>query len=228
MLERGGAAAFLGGADAFLNDGTPERREAIDRVLARIRERGAARAADFERTDGRRGAWWDWKPEKLALEHLFNAGVLMIARREGFQRVYDLRERVLPEWDDARTPPTEEVCRALLLQAVRALGVASPRWALAYLPIAVPRGGRGLPSDQMVLRGRTGRQIAAALLEELAGKGEVLRVEVQGWQEPAYVHRDHRALAEQAASGALRATRTTLLSPFDPVTCDRNRAHELF
>jgi uncharacterized protein len=221
MLERGGA-------DPFLNDGSPERREAVARVLAQIRERGPARSADFERTDGRRGVWWDWKPEKLALEHLFNAGVLMIARREGFQRVYDLRERVLPDWDDARAPPTEEVCRSLLLQAVRALGVAPARWALAYLPIAVPRGGRGMPSDQMTMRGRTARRDAGALLEEAAGDGEVIRVAVEGWDEPAYLHRDHRELAEQAASGALRAERTTLLSPFDPVTCDRGRARELF
>jgi uncharacterized protein YcaQ len=221
MLERGGA-------DPFLTDGDPERREAIDHVLARIREQGAARAADFERADGRRGAWWDWKPEKLALEHLFNAGVLMIARREGFQRVYDLRERVLPAWDDARTPSSGEVGRALLLQAVRALGVASARWALAYLPIAVPKGGRGLPSEQMTMRGRTGQRAASMLLEELAGEGELLRAEVEGWEETAYVHREHQELAKQAATGALRAVRTTLLSPFDPVTCDRNRARELF
>jgi uncharacterized protein len=221
MLERGGA-------DPFLNGGSPERREAIGRVLAQIRERGPVRAADFERTDGRRGVWWDWKPEKQALEHLFNAGVLMIARRERFQRVYDLRERVLPDWDDARTPPTEEVCRALLLQAVRALGVAPARLALAYLPIAMPRGGRGLPSDPITMRGRTAQRAAGTLLEELAGEGEVIRVEVEGWNEPAYLHREHRELADQAASGALQAARTTLLSPFDPVTCDRNRARELF
>src|SRR5438445_4383975 len=81
MLERGG--------DWFWNEGSPENREAMDRVLARVREHGAVRSADFTRTDGKPGGWWDWKPEKRALEHLFNAGVLMIARRERFQRIYD-------------------------------------------------------------------------------------------------------------------------------------------
>jgi uncharacterized protein YcaQ len=78
------------------------------------------------------------------------------------------------------------------------------------------------------MRGRTARRDASALLEEAAGEGEVIRAAVEGWDEVAYIHREHCELAEQAASGALQAERTTLLSPFDPVTCDRGRARELF
>src|SRR6185503_12456993 len=70
--------------------------ETAERVLDRIRRAGAVRAAEFERKDGRAGEWWDRKPEKTALEELYNCGIAMIARREGFQRVYDLQERVLP------------------------------------------------------------------------------------------------------------------------------------
>jgi uncharacterized protein YcaQ len=75
-------------------------RAEIERLLEYIRERGPVRSIDFERRDGKAGGWWEWKTEKRALETLFTAGELMIARRQNFQRVYDLRERVLPSWDD--------------------------------------------------------------------------------------------------------------------------------
>jgi uncharacterized protein YcaQ len=183
--------------------------EAVNRVLQRIREAGAVRAAEFERTDGRAGVWWDWKPEKLALEELYSAGILMIARRERFQRVYDLRERVLPEWDDDRTPSEEETQRALALKAVRALGVALARWVPDYF--------------------RTSKRDIVPLLEELADRGSLVRVTVEGWENlPAYIHRDNLGLAERAASGALQPTITTLLSPFDPLVWDRARAQALF
>ncbi|HZP83596.1 MAG TPA: crosslink repair DNA glycosylase YcaQ family protein [Chthonomonadaceae bacterium] len=185
----------------------------IERVLARIREQGAARSADFQCADKRAGSWWDWKPEKIALERLFYAGALMIARREGFQRVYDLHERVLPDWDDTHTLTREEGKRALALKAVRALGLARPRW------LASPTGyfGNYLRSPEI-----------RPLLEEAARTGELLAVSVEGWREHAYVHRDNRALLEQAVEGALESTVTTLLSPFDPVVSDRARAQELF
>src|SRR5262249_29211113 len=79
--------------DGGLNGGSPEQREVIARVLERIRAGGAVRAIEFTREGEKGKGWWNWKPEKLALEQLFNAGVVMIARRDGFQRVYDLRER---------------------------------------------------------------------------------------------------------------------------------------
>ncbi|MFN7133587.1 MAG: winged helix-turn-helix domain-containing protein, partial [Myxococcales bacterium] len=105
-----------------------KRRDEVEALLGRIRAEGPVRSSDFTRTDGKSGGWWEWKPEKRMLESLFTAGELMIARRERFQRVYDLRERVLPDWSDAALPPREEAERTLALKAVRALGVTSARW----------------------------------------------------------------------------------------------------
>ncbi len=185
-----------------------EKRDEVERLLGAIRERGPVRSADFERTDGKPGGWWEWKPEKRMLESLFTAGELMIARRENFQRVYDLREQVLPGWDDARLPPREEVDRALVLDSVRALGVARGRWVADYF--RMPK--RGTP------------QVAARLADE----GALLRVEVEGWSEPAYLHPDHRETAERAAAGEIRPRLTTVLSPFDPLVWDRTRGSDLF
>ena len=186
--------------------------EEIERVMARVREKGPVRSAEFARTDGKAGGWWEWKPEKRALEHLFAAGELMISRRENFHRVYDLRERVLanalPGWEDALTPTEQEVRRAFALKAVRALGVALARWVPDYF--------------------RTPKKGVAGLLDELAEEGALLPARIEGWDDPAYVHPDNAGAAETILSGGLRPSLTTLLSPFDPVVWDRARALELF
>ena len=101
-----------------------EQGDAVASVLEHIRANGAARSADFERTDGQAGGWWSWKPEKRSLEVLFTSGVLMIAKRHNFQRYYDLAERVLPGWHDSQLLPEEQVRRQLLLASVKALGLA--------------------------------------------------------------------------------------------------------
>ena len=184
--------------------------DALEHVLGRIREQGPVRSAEFARTDGRAGGWWEWKPEKRALEHLFAAGELMISRRENFHRVYDLRERVLanalPNWEDALAPNEQEVRRALALKAVRSLGVAVARWVPDYF--------------------RMPKKDVAGLLEELADEGSLLRAGIE--DEPAYVYPDNAGLAENVLSGGSQSAVTTLLSPFDPVVWDRARALELF
>lgn len=182
--------------------------EVVERVLDHIHTHGATRSADFARTDGQKGGWWNWKAEKRALEYLHTTGVLMIAARQGFQRLYDLRERILPTWDDADTPDMSIVRRTLARNAVQALGVAPARWVPDYF--RMPRAG------------------ISVLLDELAQAGELLTVAVDGWAEPAYVHPDNYTLVEAAAASDLQATYTTLLSPFDPVVWDRERARELF
>lgn len=190
-----------------------EHPEEIQRVMERVRERGSVRSVEFERTDGKAGGWWEWKPEKWALEYLFAAGELMITRRDpNFHRVYELRERVLehalPNWTDALAPTPEEVRRTFALEAVRALGIVVARWVPDYF--------------------RTPKKGVAALLGELAEEGEILRARINGLDEPAYVHPDNAKMAERILSGGPRPSRTTLLSPFDPVVWDRTRALELF
>jgi uncharacterized protein len=178
----------------------------VERVLEHIREHGPARSADFARSDGQAGGWWQWKPEKRALEVLFTAGVLMIARRHNFHRIYDLAERVLPGWDDARMPSMADTRRAFALQAVKALGVARAAWVPDYHRTKPPHPD----------------------LHALADEGLLLRVRVDGWKDAAFVHPDHGALLDRAAQGRLAAGATSVLSPFDPIVWDRRRALELF
>jgi len=101
-------------------------------VRARIAAEGPLRVADFEHDGTARGTWWDWKPAKRALEYLYNRGELMIANRVNFHRVYDLRERVLPEWVDRSEPTIEETYRHLVERSIRMLGLADPGHAADY------------------------------------------------------------------------------------------------
>ena len=183
-----------------------ERAGEVAALLAHIRSRGPVRSSDFERSDGKAGGWWEWKPEKRSLEVLFTSGALMIARRHNFQRVYDLAERVLPGWDDARMPPLAEVRRTFALRTVRALGLARAAWIPDYH--------------------RTRRPHVDP--EALAEEGLLLRARVEDWKDPVYIHPEHAELARQASEGRLAPTLTTILSPFDPVVWDRRRALELF
>src|SRR5688500_3013468 len=95
-----------------------EHPEAMERVRTHLQENGAVRSAEFENTSHVAGGWWNWKEEKDALEAMLLTGEVMIARRQNFQRVYELRERLLPGWEDAALPSSEELHRTLALRSV--------------------------------------------------------------------------------------------------------------
>jgi uncharacterized protein len=185
----------------------------MDALLERVRASGAVRASDFERADRGASGWWEWKPEKRWLEAWFASGELMVTRRERFQRVYDLAERVLakldPSFDHAvLTESTTALRKRFILDSVRALGITQARWIADYFRLKPAVDDRELVS--------------------LLASGELLGVQVAGWKSAAYVHPDHAQWLEMARVGRLRATRTVLLSPFDPLIWDRARLREMF
>ena len=83
-------------------------------ILRRIESEGALRARDFVDPEHRSDGWWEWKPAKQALEQLFMQGEIMVSRRDGFQKVYDLPERVLPDWIDTSLPSPDEYAAYLV------------------------------------------------------------------------------------------------------------------
>jgi uncharacterized protein YcaQ len=192
------------------------QRAPMRALLRNIARSGPVRAADFARAAGAAGpksGWWEWKPEKRWLEAWFALGELMITRREGFQRVYDLSAKVLAQLD----PPLDQAVAALdpaavrerfVLDSVRALGVTRAGWIADYY--------------------RLRPAVTDAELAPLLASGQLLQVAVHGWKSAAYVHRDHAPLLELAQRGRLRATHTALLSPCAPVVWDRARADERF
>jgi uncharacterized protein YcaQ len=186
-----------------------KQRAELDKLLAHIRENGPVKTSDFERTEGKASPWWGWKDEKRWLEALFATGELMVARREKFQRVYDLAERVAPQLGESGDALTAGQVQQLFIEkSVAALGITQARWVHDYY--------------------RSKPRLKDADLDALVEQGALLRVPVEGWQAPAYVHASQAPLLKKALANKLAATHTALLSPFDPIVWDRERALALF
>lgn len=176
--------------------------EVAEHVLAEIRERGPLGSRDFEGQGG--GGMWNWKPAKRVLDSLWDRGDLSIAGRQGFQRLYDLTERVIPRAVlDAPEPSDGEAMRALVLRAVRGRG------ALTESGIA----------EHYRLPGRT--TAVRPHVEALVADGELQRLAVDDGGPPVLVPAGV-PLGETASRGAI------LLSPFDNLLWDRPFAERLF
>ena len=178
-----------------------EHQPTIARVLQAVREQGALGAGSLSTRQERAGPWWDWSAEKMALEWLFAAGQVTVAGRRGFERLYDLPERVLPAAVlDHPHIPEDQAQRALLLQAATALGVGTEKDLRDYFR------QDPLPS----------RKALAELVEE----GALQIVRVQGWHQPAFCLPDSKVPRKVLASA--------LLSPFDSLVWERARTERLF
>jgi len=178
-----------------------EQQPTVARVLQAVREQGALGAGSLSTREARAGPWWDWSAEKLALEWLFAAGELTVSGRRGFERLYDLPERVLP--DAVLNHPDlheDHAQRGLLLHAATALGVGTEKDLRDYFR------QDPLPS----------RKALAELVEE--GALEIVRV--QGWRQPAFRLPDSKVPRKVVASA--------LLSPFDSLVWERGRTERLF
>ena len=182
-----------------------EHRDVVDFVKNEIRERGPLRAADFEAPDDHSASgWWNWKPAKTALDVLWSMGELMILRRIKFQRVYELTERVMPDWNDADTPTPDQAYTALAEHGLRAMGIATERHLPDYF--------------------RQKRNGMAQLLKTWVAEGRAIQLKVAGWDKPAYVHHDNQHLLDTPPKPEL----TTLLVPFDSLIWDRQRTLDLW
>ena len=184
----------------------PANIKVLDAVMEHIRENGLARSADFERTDGRRGTWWDWKPAKIALEHLYNTGELTIANRVNFQRIYGITETVLPDWVDTTPPTEEEAYLTLLDKSARALGICAPMQIPDYFHMK--------------------RTPAKPLVQRMLDEGTLLPVKLElydGTTAEMVVHRANLLLLQRAADGDIAPQHTTFLSPFDSLFWAKGR-----
>jgi uncharacterized protein YcaQ len=183
-----------------------ERPDLVRALLHDIRDAGPLTASQLAaRHDAdrprRSGPWWDWSDVKRALEFMFWAGEVTTATRKGFERVYDLPERVLPRAVvDTPTPDRADAQRELMRRAARSLGVSAARELRDYYR---------LPAAEAKLR-----------LAELVESGELAPVTVDGWNRQAYLHRDV-VVPRQVEACAL-------LVPFDPLVWERDRTLRLF
>jgi uncharacterized protein YcaQ len=172
-------------------------------VLDKIKAEGPLQSKDFE-TDKRRGSWFDWKPAKIALEQLFQDGSLMVAERKGFQKIYDLTERVLPADVDTTMPTQQELAEHLVRSSIRAHGIASLK-------------------DMTHLR-RGMNPFVQKVLTEMVLAGEISQIKIDSLQDLYY----QLPITGLPIKKASENNVATIISPFDNLIIRRERLKGLF
>ncbi|MGE3249964.1 MAG: winged helix-turn-helix domain-containing protein [Hyphomonadaceae bacterium] len=173
----------------------------LDSVVDELRERGPLSASELSEAGERKGPWWGWSEGKLAMEYLFMVGRVTTHSRRGFERIYDLPERVHPTHVlEAPTPDPQEAVRELARRALCAMGVATSADIADYYR---------LPPERM-----------KQAMSELVEMGAALPASVPGWKNAAYLDPNARM--------PRRVNAAALLSPFDPLVWRRERVERLF
>ncbi|WP_075186670.1 winged helix-turn-helix domain-containing protein [Teredinibacter haidensis] len=179
-------------------------KKLMGELLARIRSDGPIRSRDVETNTSKRAGWWDWKPAKKALEQMYMEGDLMVSDREGFQKTYDLTERVLPSQVNLQMPSMEEFAAHIVEQQLRCHGIVSLK-GLTYL--------RRSTDLRKTVKALVNERLAQRTLEQVqVDSGEVFILE----------------------TGALERrlprvnSRMLILSPFDNSVIQRERLKTLF
>jgi len=185
-----------------------ESEEIIGAVYETIRAKGAMSSKDFDSATKQAGGWWNWKPAKVALEYLFDRGEVMVTRREKFQRYYDLTERVLAKHDFVLDKSLDDFLRWTIEQGLRHTGIGTIADIADYY--------------------RQKKMLTKAIITDMMNASEVLPVEVVGWQEEAYIHRDDLPLLEAIQAGEHAPQMTLFLSPFDSLFWHRDRDEMLW
>lgn len=201
-----------------------ERGAHMAAVYAEVAEHGLLAAAELSSPGQRSGTWWNWGSGKAALEYLYDSGLVAIAGRRGFARLYDLAERVIPQAARAAVPPPrEEAMKQLICLGAQAYGVGTYSDITGYF---MTDGWRErtppLPWwDRLTgQEGRRARPIVKRLVRELVEEGRLVAAHVEGWSEPAYLHPGARVPSAVAARA--------LVTPFDSLVWERRRIARLF
>lgn len=173
-------------------------------VMDIIRNEGAKKARDFESDTKKGKSWWDWKPTKIALERLFLQGDLMISKRNGMQKTYDIAERVLPDNIDLTIPTPREFAVYLVDTYLKAYGWTTVK-QITYLK-----------------RGEAIRTNVIEVLKSMREDGVIEEVNIEGCPS-VFVLRD---LMERRVYKNVPEIR--LLSPFDNAIIHRDRVKQFF
>ncbi|UCE44042.1 MAG: YcaQ family DNA glycosylase [Candidatus Bathyarchaeota archaeon] len=192
-----------------------KNREARNHILAQLKQKGPLFSDALETKfveDWRSTGWTAGRNVHVMLTILWAQGEVMIAGREGNRKVWDLTERFLPEWTPREQLPDREVFRRVAQKSLRALGVARAKQIKQHYI----RGGCPNIND---------------ILAELQVEGCTKRVQIREgdsvWRGPWFIHASDEPLLDRLAAGDWEP-RTTLLSPFDNLICDRQRTERLF
>lgn len=192
--------------DKWAKDRLAKCGHLMDGIISRISEEGPLGSRDFKSDpDVKRGEWWNWKPAKTALELLFWRGDLMVTRRDNFQRIYDLTERVLPEGTNTSMPEKDELGRYLVRRALKAQGISTMNDIVKHIHAA-------------------GREVITSAAESLLTEKEIIPVSVEGGSSYYMLSESLENLNEDINN----PTEVHILSPFDNLIILRDRMSRFF
>lgn len=181
--------------------------KAFDETYAKIAANGAILAREVKEADHKSGGWWEWHPSKTALEFLWHTGKLAISGRTNFQKIYDLSERVIPEHHLAHEVSHDEFVDWACRSAIERLGFATHGEIAAFWDLVSPEEAKGwVQANRDRLEEVEIDCVGGKLRASFALPG--LSPDPDDWPEPP--------------------ARIRVLSPFDPLLRDRNRAERLF
>ncbi|MHA1485176.1 MAG: winged helix-turn-helix domain-containing protein [Candidatus Thorarchaeota archaeon] len=194
-----------------------KRKDIIEEVYGHVKRNGPTQSASLGARKKGDNGWWDWKEEKRALEHLFTVGRLMVAYRKGFQKYYDLTERVLPSGQDSEPMTDEQVANYVVQTTLGSLGLASYEDIKVYL-------GR-MPSRVLWKGSRTAVE---SFLDSLRQNGVVEEVSITGLGNRYFVlGKKHDALVDSADNQPDNDA-ALILSPFDNIMRERHRPRKIW
>lgn len=183
----------------------------FDDVLKQIADNGPVTSGEVGEDEERsNGGWWEWHPSKAALEYLWRCGELSVCRRQGFQKVYDLTERVIPDPHRTHLPDHEETIEWAAASALERLGFATSGEIAAFWDLITPAEAK----DWCQRAQASGRVVEADI--ECIGSSSLRRVFL------------FPETLETLDSLSEPTSRLRILSPFDPALRDRKRAERLF
>ncbi|MEO0391329.1 MAG: crosslink repair DNA glycosylase YcaQ family protein [Pseudomonadota bacterium] len=182
----------------------------MDGVLTHIRDNGPCCSADLGGDEPRSsGGWWDWHPSKTALEYLWRSGALAVVGRNGFQKQYDLTERVIDESTLTQAPDVEATIDWCCRSALQRLGFATHGELAAFWAHITPAE-------------------AKTWCDGALARGELMPIHVTGADGSAKAAFASPDVAGDPALADAPTSRLRVLSPFDPALRDRKRAARLF
>jgi len=186
----------------------PGFEEAFGETYERIASGGAVLSRELKAEDHKSGGWWNWHPNKTALEYLWRTGKVGIARRENFQKVYDLVERVLPPHHHAPDVDHDAFVDWACRSALERLGFATHGEIAAFWALISP--------DE-----------AKAWVEAHRDELRPVSVEPADGGKPRASHA-FAGFPDSLGDIPEPPQRLRVLSPFDPLIRDRNRTERLF
>ena len=194
-----------------------KNKDTVEAVYRHVKKNGPTQSASLGARKKGSNGWWDWKAEKRALEHLFTVGRLMVAYREGFQKYYDLTERVLPSGQNSEPMTDEQVADFVVQITLGSLGLASYEDIKVYL-------GR-MPARVLWNGSRTAIE---GYLDSLRQVGVVEEVSITGLGNRYFVLGNNHDALVNSIDNQLDDEAALMLSPFDNIMRERHRPRKIW